>query len=202
MQRLGIWRNMVPAAERLSAFCRRRSVQQSHGSAAATPRQHPQCPPALGNRQKAGWQPPPESSDVRGGGGVPAHAHPRRGEARAPRKQVASTPDGSVIKQLLFAEGLVGLGGVVSRPRSVWRDKAVAALSPVLMSGWRGGIGMALRRTPHRRTGVPFVTAPSPLFDPPLNAALNTFFVGPLPVTLTPTPLRPAVGGPCGVVMM
>eukprot|EP00955_Chlamydomonas_euryale_P088371 364372-Chlamydomonas_euryale.AAC.7 len=34
--------------------------------------------------------------------------------------------------QLLFAEGLVGLSGVVGRPRSTRHDRAVAALSPVL----------------------------------------------------------------------
>eukprot|EP00955_Chlamydomonas_euryale_P099072 365193-Chlamydomonas_euryale.AAC.5 len=48
-------------------------------------------------------------------------------------------PDESVVKQLLFAEGLVGLGGVVGRPRSTRRDKSSAALRPVLMSrlaGW------------------------------------------------------------------
>eukprot|EP00955_Chlamydomonas_euryale_P014576 156595-Chlamydomonas_euryale.AAC.2 len=48
-------------------------------------------------------------------------------------------PDESVVKQLLFAEGLVGLGGVVGMPRSAWRDRAFAALRPVLTSrlaGW------------------------------------------------------------------
>eukprot|EP00955_Chlamydomonas_euryale_P048129 353880-Chlamydomonas_euryale.AAC.9 len=54
-------------------------------------------------------------------------------------------PDDSVVKQLLFAEGLVGLDGVVDRPRSTWWDRALAALRPVLTSrvaGW-GWYGMA-----------------------------------------------------------
>jgi len=55
----------------------------------------------------------------------------------------ASVPDGPVFKQLLFAEGLVGLGGVVGRPRSRCQDRAVPARSPVLTSqlalcGWYG----------------------------------------------------------------
>eukprot|EP00955_Chlamydomonas_euryale_P059810 357500-Chlamydomonas_euryale.AAC.2 len=55
----------------------------------------------------------------------------------------ARMPDGSAVRQLLFAEGLVGLGGVVGRPRSAWLGTAVAALSPVLTSrlarmGWYG----------------------------------------------------------------
>eukprot|EP00955_Chlamydomonas_euryale_P038129 351002-Chlamydomonas_euryale.AAC.23 len=37
---------------------------------------------------------------------------------------VARMPDEPVVKQLLFAEGLVGLGGVVGRPRSTWRNRA------------------------------------------------------------------------------
>eukprot|EP00955_Chlamydomonas_euryale_P059976 357557-Chlamydomonas_euryale.AAC.5 len=71
-------------------------------------------------------------------------------------------PDESVVKQLLFAEGLVGLGGVVGRPRSTWRDRAVAALRPVL---------------------TPQLAAPGPLLDPRCLAALNTVipFMGPLP---------------------
>eukprot|EP00955_Chlamydomonas_euryale_P101658 365362-Chlamydomonas_euryale.AAC.13 len=43
-------------------------------------------------------------------------------------------PGESVVKQLLFAEGLVGLSGVVGRPRSTWRGRAFAALRPVLTS--------------------------------------------------------------------
>eukprot|EP00955_Chlamydomonas_euryale_P074745 362120-Chlamydomonas_euryale.AAC.6 len=42
--------------------------------------------------------------------------------------------DGSVVKQLLFAEGLVGLGGAIGRPRSTWCGRALAALHPVLTS--------------------------------------------------------------------
>eukprot|EP00955_Chlamydomonas_euryale_P111004 366031-Chlamydomonas_euryale.AAC.8 len=48
-------------------------------------------------------------------------------------------PDESVVKQLLFAEGLVGLGVVVSRPYTTQRNRALAALRPVLtaqMAGW------------------------------------------------------------------
>eukprot|EP00955_Chlamydomonas_euryale_P076864 362807-Chlamydomonas_euryale.AAC.4 len=59
--------------------------------------------------------------------------------------QVAWMPNGPVIQQQLFAEGLVGLGGVVGRPRSTWQDRTFAALSPVLKSrlaGWgRYGVG-------------------------------------------------------------
>eukprot|EP00955_Chlamydomonas_euryale_P104087 365538-Chlamydomonas_euryale.AAC.7 len=67
---------------------------------------------------------------------------------------------------LLFAEGLVGLGGVVGRPRSTWRDRALAALRPVLTSRlvWWGGVGMEWLRT--MRSVVPFLTAPSSLLDP------------------------------------
>eukprot|EP00955_Chlamydomonas_euryale_P100721 365303-Chlamydomonas_euryale.AAC.8 len=39
---------------------------------------------------------------------------------------------------LLCAEGLVGLSAVVGRPRSKWRDRAFAVLSPVLTS-WLAG---------------------------------------------------------------
>eukprot|EP00955_Chlamydomonas_euryale_P015610 167128-Chlamydomonas_euryale.AAC.7 len=44
-------------------------------------------PPAQGHRhvQKAGWNPPPDSSDVRCSREVPAHAHPKRGEAHVPQ---------------------------------------------------------------------------------------------------------------------
>eukprot|EP00955_Chlamydomonas_euryale_P104120 365542-Chlamydomonas_euryale.AAC.6 len=38
-------------------------------------------------------------------------------------------PDRSVAEQLLFAEGLMGLGGVVGRPCSKWWDRAFAAES-------------------------------------------------------------------------
>eukprot|EP00955_Chlamydomonas_euryale_P078298 363127-Chlamydomonas_euryale.AAC.9 len=57
-----------------------------------------------------------------------------------PNKQcVATMPGGSVIKQLSFAEGLVGLGQVVGRPLWTWLYMPVAALSPVLtfwLAGW------------------------------------------------------------------
>eukprot|EP00955_Chlamydomonas_euryale_P046223 353367-Chlamydomonas_euryale.AAC.2 len=72
---------------------------------------------------------------------------------------IARMPDASVVKQLLFAEGLVGLGGVVGRPCSTWQDTSLAALRPVL--------------TTHP-SGAPFVTVPSPLFDPLCHAALKT----------------------------
>eukprot|EP00955_Chlamydomonas_euryale_P073083 361616-Chlamydomonas_euryale.AAC.4 len=58
-------------------------------------------------------------------------------------------PVESVVKQLLFAEGLVGLGGVVVRPRSTWRDRALATLLPVVtprLAGW-GWYGVAQDRT-------------------------------------------------------
>eukprot|EP00955_Chlamydomonas_euryale_P015914 170242-Chlamydomonas_euryale.AAC.7 len=60
-------------------------------------------------------------------------------------RHVARMPAGSVVKQLLFAEGLVGVSGVVGRPCSTWRHRAVAALDPVLASrlaGW-GWCGVA-----------------------------------------------------------
>eukprot|EP00955_Chlamydomonas_euryale_P022966 242415-Chlamydomonas_euryale.AAC.3 len=54
---------------------------------------------------------------------------------------VARMPDESVVKQLLFAERLVGLGGVIiSRPRSTWWERALAALRPILTS-WLAGWG-------------------------------------------------------------
>eukprot|EP00955_Chlamydomonas_euryale_P078297 363127-Chlamydomonas_euryale.AAC.8 len=57
-------------------------------------------------------------------------------------------PYESVVKQLLFAEGLVGLGGGVGRPCSTWRDRALAALRLVLtprLAGW-GWYGVAQDR--------------------------------------------------------
>eukprot|EP00955_Chlamydomonas_euryale_P059056 357274-Chlamydomonas_euryale.AAC.23 len=44
--------------------------QRLHRPAAAAPRQRPQCLPVPGRRreQNARWHPPPDSSDVRGGG--------------------------------------------------------------------------------------------------------------------------------------
>eukprot|EP00955_Chlamydomonas_euryale_P055639 356174-Chlamydomonas_euryale.AAC.11 len=82
-------------------------------------------------------------------------------------------PDEPVVKQLLFAEGLVELGGMVGRPRSIWRDRAMAALHPVLTSrlaGW-GWYGVA---QDYAQWCVPFVTAPYPLLDPLCLATLNT----------------------------
>eukprot|EP00955_Chlamydomonas_euryale_P119050 366571-Chlamydomonas_euryale.AAC.27 len=43
-------------------------------------------------------------------------------------------PDGFVVRHLMFAEGLVGLGGVIDRPRATCRHRVVAALSRVLTS--------------------------------------------------------------------
>eukprot|EP00955_Chlamydomonas_euryale_P081043 363517-Chlamydomonas_euryale.AAC.2 len=63
-------------------------------------------------------------------------------------------PDEFVVRQLLFAEGLVSLGGVVDMPRPTWRDGALAALRP-----GGGGMGWLMH------DGVPFVTAHSPLLD-------------------------------------
>jgi len=89
-----------------------------------------------------------------------------------------------VVRQLLFAEGPGDLGGVVGRPRSMWRDRA--ALRPVLNPHWRGGVGMGgvVRAV---RNGVPFVTVPTPLLYPLCLAMLNTSipFVGLIPATLT-----------------
>eukprot|EP00955_Chlamydomonas_euryale_P080474 363428-Chlamydomonas_euryale.AAC.5 len=98
-------------------------------------------------------------------------------------------PDESVVKQLLFAEKLVGLGGLFGRPRAPrggigpWQQLCAWFSWP----GWGCVVGMGWLRTVH--SGVPFVTASSLLFDPRCIAALNTGkpFVGPLPVTLTLT---------------
>eukprot|EP00955_Chlamydomonas_euryale_P011737 126195-Chlamydomonas_euryale.AAC.11 len=49
-------------------------------------------------------------------------------------------PDESVVQHLLFAGELMGLGGVVGRPCSMWRDRAFQALRPVLTS-WLAGWG-------------------------------------------------------------
>eukprot|EP00955_Chlamydomonas_euryale_P068695 360200-Chlamydomonas_euryale.AAC.1 len=136
--------------------------QRPHGPAAAAPCQRPQCllAPDHQHGQQARWHPPPDSSDVRWG--TPAHAHPYRGEAHTPPTcHMASMPDGSTT-QLLFVEGLVGLGGVVRRPCSTWRHGAVATQqSPLPMSRWRGGGGMGWLKT--ARSDVPIVTAPRPL---------------------------------------
>eukprot|EP00955_Chlamydomonas_euryale_P110562 366007-Chlamydomonas_euryale.AAC.10 len=55
-------------------------------------------------------------------------------------------PDESVVKQLLFAEGLAGFGELVGRPRSMWRDRALVALRLVSrLAGW-GWYGVAQDR--------------------------------------------------------
>eukprot|EP00955_Chlamydomonas_euryale_P056551 356460-Chlamydomonas_euryale.AAC.8 len=96
-------------------------------------------------------------------------------------------PDESMVKQLLFAEGLVGLGGVVGRPRSTWRDRAFAALRPVLTSrlaGWSWH-GVAQERTQWRALcdcALPAAWSPLPCY-----AQHRHTFVGQLPVTLTLT---------------
>eukprot|EP00955_Chlamydomonas_euryale_P079941 363361-Chlamydomonas_euryale.AAC.6 len=76
------------------------------------------------------WFPVPDRGDS------PAHAHPPRDDAHAPH--VARLPCGSLVKQLLLAEGLVGLGGVVGRPFSYWQHRAFAALSPALSPPFAG----------------------------------------------------------------
>eukprot|EP00955_Chlamydomonas_euryale_P050167 354470-Chlamydomonas_euryale.AAC.35 len=115
----------VPYLSRPGASLRSAGDQRPHEPAAAAPPRCPQCLcpqclPVPGHRhgQKAEWHSPADSSDVRGSGGAPAHAHPQCGEAHMPR--------------------LMELGGV-GRPCSMWRDRAVAALSPVPMlplAGW------------------------------------------------------------------
>eukprot|EP00955_Chlamydomonas_euryale_P019955 212950-Chlamydomonas_euryale.AAC.1 len=64
-------------------------------------------------------------------------------------------------------------------------DRAFAALSPFLTSDWLGWAGMGWLRT--ARSGVPFVTASSPLFDRLCLAALTTGIplVGALPAILS-----------------
>eukprot|EP00955_Chlamydomonas_euryale_P046222 353367-Chlamydomonas_euryale.AAC.1 len=47
------------------------------------------------------------------------------------------------------AKGLVGLGGVVGRPRSTWLDRALTALRPVLTSRLAG---VGLYRAAHDRS--------------------------------------------------
>eukprot|EP00955_Chlamydomonas_euryale_P020098 213604-Chlamydomonas_euryale.AAC.41 len=91
--------------------------------------------------------------------GVPQLMHILNAARLMSLGQVARMPAGSVVEQLFFAQ--------LSRP------------------GWQGGAGMGWPRTAH--SGVPFVTVPSPLFDPLWTAALNTGIplVGMLPVTLT-----------------
>eukprot|EP00955_Chlamydomonas_euryale_P063980 358826-Chlamydomonas_euryale.AAC.22 len=65
---------------------------------------------------------------------------------------VARMPDGSMVKRLLFAEGLAGLGGVVGRPCSTWRDRVLAAMRPVLTSrlAGKGSYGLAQDRAQWR----------------------------------------------------
>eukprot|EP00955_Chlamydomonas_euryale_P008904 95198-Chlamydomonas_euryale.AAC.9 len=103
--------------------------------------------------------------------------------------------DGSVVKQLLLVEGLVGPGELVSKPRSTWRDMAVAAMSAVHVlagrvwlagCGWQAVVDKGSFMTAH--IDDPFVTAPRPLFNSCGLAALSADlpFLGSLPVTLTP----------------
>eukprot|EP00955_Chlamydomonas_euryale_P021008 222582-Chlamydomonas_euryale.AAC.3 len=68
--------------------------------------------------------------------------------------------DESEVEQLLFAEGVAGMAGVVGRPHSMWQERAlqrlcvrgqVAALRPVLtfLAGW-GCQGVAQDRAQWR----------------------------------------------------
>jgi len=82
---------------------------------------------------------------------------------------------------------LTGFGGVVGRPRSTWRERASAALRPVLTSwlarwSWYGWLRTV-------RNGMPFVTVSCPLLYPLCHATLNTGipFVGLLRETVTLT---------------
>eukprot|EP00955_Chlamydomonas_euryale_P063034 358532-Chlamydomonas_euryale.AAC.5 len=75
--------------------------------------------------------------------GVPQLMHTLNAARLTRLGHVARTPDESVVKQLLFAEGLVALGGVVRRPRPALMGRVSAALCPVLTSrlagwGWYG----------------------------------------------------------------
>eukprot|EP00955_Chlamydomonas_euryale_P058930 357241-Chlamydomonas_euryale.AAC.17 len=70
-------------------------------------------------------------------------------------------PDGSVVKQLLFAEGLVGVGRVAGHAP---RGRLLQLRAQLSCPGWRGGVGMGWLRT--ARSGNSLVSALSPLFDP------------------------------------
>eukprot|EP00955_Chlamydomonas_euryale_P083338 363841-Chlamydomonas_euryale.AAC.10 len=82
---------------------------------------------------------------------------------------VTRMPDESMVKQLLFPEGLVGLEGMVGRPRSTCRDRALTALRPVLTSrlvGW-GWYGVAQHRTQWRTlcdSVLPAAESPLPCY--------------------------------------
>eukprot|EP00955_Chlamydomonas_euryale_P099019 365190-Chlamydomonas_euryale.AAC.8 len=67
-------------------------------------------------------------------------------------RHVARMPNESVVKQLMFAEGLVGLDGVFGRPRITRQNRALAAPRPVLMSllPWWGWYGVAQDRSQRR----------------------------------------------------
>jgi len=53
-------------------------------------------------------------------------------------------PDRSVIRRILFAEGLVGLGRVAGSPRCSWRDGTIAVLHPLVTSRL-AGVQLAVR---------------------------------------------------------
>eukprot|EP00955_Chlamydomonas_euryale_P089460 364467-Chlamydomonas_euryale.AAC.7 len=87
--------------------------------------------------------------------GVPQLMHILNAAKLTRLEHVARMPNGSVVKQLLFAEGLVGLGGVVGRPLCTEWDRAVAALSLVLtprLAGW-GCYGLAQDHAQRRSHG-------------------------------------------------
>eukprot|EP00955_Chlamydomonas_euryale_P083560 363869-Chlamydomonas_euryale.AAC.28 len=140
--------------------------------------------PELGRRPDSTLYPTAQTCAA---AGVPQLIHILNAAQLTRMGHVDRMPGGSVLKQLLFAKGRVGLGGVVGRPHYTWRDRALAALRRVSRAGWRGGVGMGWLRTV--RSGVRFVTASSQLLDPLCLAALNTGipFVDPLPKTLTLT---------------
>eukprot|EP00955_Chlamydomonas_euryale_P057788 356892-Chlamydomonas_euryale.AAC.4 len=73
--------------------------------------------------QVAGWHPLPDSSDVHNSLGAPVHADPE-----------CSDLTGRLLSSccLMKMERMVGLYGVVGRPRSTWWNRAVAALRSAL----------------------------------------------------------------------
>eukprot|EP00955_Chlamydomonas_euryale_P008824 94157-Chlamydomonas_euryale.AAC.3 len=119
--------------------------------------------------QKAGCHPPTDSSYLPAAG-VPQLMHILNAARLTRLGRVARMPD------------------AVGRPRSTWRDRAVAALCPVLASRLAGWVWYGVAQECAQRRSLRGSDQPA-VSDPRRPAELNTCIpvVCPLPVTLTLT---------------
>eukprot|EP00955_Chlamydomonas_euryale_P089822 364496-Chlamydomonas_euryale.AAC.6 len=131
----------IPRLRRPSPSLRCTGDQRPHRAAAAAACQRPHRLPArvtgMGRRPDGTLHP---TARICVAAGVPRLMHIFNAARLIRLGHIARMPDASVVKQLLFADGLIGLGGVVGRLRCTWQDMAVTALHPVLTS-WLAGWG-------------------------------------------------------------